>query len=160
MEYPEFFDPYGEYCPDYTGYTFDLDEGVIVNPDGEVFESPVTSIAFQMAEEGKDPNPTLKQLLEKQHTDNPPEFLDPADALPDQPYSRHGNSIFFNDSSFARSVLTSEQSCKNKELTGWLIIPARQVTTIRSRASNHQKNNPILWIPDDEIDSEIRALFE
>lgn len=160
MEYPEFFDPYGEYCPDYTGYTFDLDEGVIVDPEGEVFESPVTSIAFQMAEEGTDPNPTLKQLLEKEHADHPPEYLDPADALPDQPYKKVESMIYFTDSSFARSVLTSEQNCKNKELKGWIVMPAYQVTAVRSRLSSHQKNIPVLWLPDEDLDESVRALFE
>lgn len=159
MEFPDFFDPFGEYVPDYTGFTFDYDDGLIKSPDGEVFESPVTSVAYQMAEQGKDPNPTLKQLLEAQFQANPPEYKDPADTLPDQPYQKIGSKFLFTDSSFARSVLTSEQSCKNKDLRGWIIMPACQISSVRSRTNSHQKNVPLLWLPDEEISSDIRALF-
>lgn len=159
MEFPDFFDPFNEYVPDYTGFIFDYDDGLIKSPDGEVFDSPATSIAYKMAEEGTDPNPTLKQLLENQFQANPPDYKDPADTLPDQPYQKIGPAIFFTDSSFARSVLTSEQNCKNKELNGWIVMPANQITAVRSRASSHQKNIPIVWLPNDDIHSDIRALF-
>lgn len=160
MEYPDFFDPFGEYVPDYTGFTFDFDDGLIKSPEGEIIDSPVTSICHQMAQQGTDPNPTLKQLLENEFSkSNAKEVQDPADTLPDQPYQRIGDKFLFSDSSFARSVLTSEQNCRNKDLRGWIIMPACQISSIRSRTSTHTKCFPLLWLPDEEMPEEIRAYF-
>ena len=159
MEFPEFFDPFGEYCPDFSGYMFDLEDGQIKSPEGEVVETPATSICHEMAQQGTDPNPTLKQILENEFSKTKPEITDPADTLPDQPYQRIGDKFLFKDSSFARSVLTSEQSCKNKNLRSWILMPANQISSVRSRTTTHHKCFPILWLPDDEITQEIRALF-
>ncbi|MBR0371378.1 MAG: hypothetical protein IJH63_11760 [Methanobrevibacter sp.] len=159
MEFPEFFDPFNEYCPDFSGYMYDFDDGMIKSPEGEVLQSPATSICNEMAEQGNDPNPTLKELLEAEFNKNKPEVMDPADTLPDQPYCKIGDRFLFKDSSFARSVLTSEQSCKNKDLKGWVIMPANQISAIRSRTVTHQKCYPLLWLPEDQMPPEIRAIF-
>ena len=160
MEFPDFFDPFGEYCPDFTGYEFDFEDGIIKSPSGEVVDSPATSICQSMAAEGTDPNPSLKELLEAEFSkSNQKEVVDPADTLPDQPYQRIGDKFFFTDSSFARSVLTSEQGCKNKNLRGWILMPANQISAIRSRTTTHMKCFPLLWLPDDEMPQEIRAYF-
>lgn len=161
MDYPDYFDPFNEYVPDYSDYVYNIEDGQLYGDDGEPVDSPVTSICENMVEQGQDPNVTLKSLLEAEfQKSNEKDVQDPSDVLPEMPYRRIDDRIFFNDSALARSVLTAEQQCSNKKLTGWILLPARNVATIRSRTSNHDKCNPVLYIPADEIPEEIGALFE
>ena len=154
------FDPFGDWTPDYTEYQWNPDDGLIYDPNGEVFDSPVSTQASHLFQQGHDPNESLKTLLEQQFQASRPEPTDPADVMPEGPiYARSQDKIFFHDSAFARSILCSEQGVSTKELEGFIIMPAKYVTRIRSRAGNHGTPTPIVYLHSDEVAQEILNHF-
>lgn len=56
--------------------------------------------------------------------------------------------FFFPDSAFAKSFLCSIQNVKHpKNLSGFIIIPAKYVTRLRSGPSNHKELTKCLYVP-------------
>ena len=161
-EFPEFFDPFGDYTPDYDGFYFDFNDLQIHSPDGEVFPAALSSQrqCQNLVSQEVDPNPTLKSLLEQEFHDNKPPVSDPQDVMPERVFTRYDQFIHFNDTSFAGTYLRSEQNCKNRDLAGYVLLPARYLPRVRSRLSNHSKPTDCAWLPPDLVPDPIRAIFE
>lgn len=160
---PERFDPFDEWVPDFSEYQFDEDSNQILDENGDPYDTPVLQQCTRQAEQGIDPNHTLKKLLEDQFNrdkdqrqDGP---SDPADVMPGPVYRRLDNGIFFEDSAFARTVLCSEQGVPSKDLEGYIVMPANQVGRIRSRNGNHKGNTRILFISPDILSDDLKSLF-
>ena len=160
-DFPIVFDPFSEYTPDFSEFTIDYNSQSILDDHGEVYNSQVATQQVQsLIQQDIDPQPTLKQLLEAafQAEKQPPS--DPTDLMPEQVFQKHENFIHFHDSSFAGPYLRSEFNCKNKDLPGYIILPAPLIPRIRSRGSNHQLPTPIIWVSSETIPEEIRNKFE
>lgn len=157
----DLFDPFGDFCPDFSEYGFDQATAQVVDPAGNPYETTITDNFIQSVEQGSDPAVTLRSMLEQEFQSNKREATDPTDVMPqDAPVFKRvdENSVLFHDVSFAGPTLRSEQQCKTRELEGFLILPARFCTAIRSRASNHSLPTPALYMK--ELDPSISALFE
>lgn len=160
-DFPPVFDPFSDYTPDFSEYTIDYSSQTILDAQGEVYPSQLATQQIQsLISQEIDPQPTLKQLLEAAFQQEKPAPQDPADLMPEQVFQKHQNFIHFSDSSFAGPYLRSEFSCKNKELPGYVILPATLIPRIRSRGSNHQMPTPVVWVNSETIPQEIRQLFE
>lgn len=155
------FDPFGDWTPDFSNYQYNPEDQLIYSPTGEVYDSPQATIQAQAIHaQGSDPQPTLQQLLEAEFNANKPDVSDPADLMPEFTHERTETHIFFNDSSFSGPILRSDFQCKTKDLQGYLILPARFVTRIRTRGSNHDIPTPLVWVPSESVNDDIRARFE
>lgn len=155
------FDPFSDYCPDFSQYGFDEASSQVLDPSGNPYETQITGNFLQSVEQGSDPAVTLRSMLEQEYQTNRREVTDPTDVMPqDAPVFRRldENSVLFHDVSFAGPTLRSEQQCKTRELQGFLILPARFCTAIRSRAGNHSLPTPALFVK--EVDPSVSALFE
>ena len=150
--FPEQFDPFGDFCPDFAGYQFDPDQGSILDNDGNPYDAPAATERCQtLAEGGVDPNPSLKQLLEAQFAASRPEPQDPVDTMPENVFYEHEGCYFFNDSAFLGVTMRGLQNCKNPDLTGWIILPAKYNSRIRSRYSNHGVPTKAVWVPQENF---------
>ncbi len=155
------FDPFCDFCPDFSEYGFDDTSSQVLDPCGNPYETGITQNYIQSVEQGSDPQITLRSMLEQEFQSRRREVSDPTDVMPqDAPVFRRidDNSVYFYDVSFAGPTLRSEQQCKTKDLQGFVILPARYCTTIRSRAGNHSIPTPALYIR--EVDPSISAQFE
>ena len=94
---------------------------------------------------------TLKQALESLMNTIPPKNPEPEDrseVLPNVQAIPIGEAWFFQDAAFAKSFLcTITQTPRPWMLGGYIIIPAKQLSRIRSGPSNHQQATSCLWIP-------------
>lgn len=155
------FDPFNDYCPDFSQYGYDEESEQVIDADGNPYDTTITEQFVQSVEQGSDPTVTLRSLLEQEFQNSRREVTDPTDVMPqDAPVFKRvdSNSILFYDVSFAGPTLRSEQQCKTKELEGYIVLPARYCTAIRSRASNHSLPTPALFLR--EVDQTISAQFE
>lgn len=161
FDMPEFFDPFQDYVPDFSEHYFDFESDQIIDGNsGFPYDDPdVQNACKSLVASGTDPNPTLRQLLEAHFEKNRPPVSDATDLMPAKIYERRGDSIYFPDAAFCGPTLRSEQSVsKTRDLEGFLVLPARYCTAIRSRRSNHDTPTPVLYLK--SVDSEISALFE
>lgn len=161
-QFPEYFDPFGDYVPDYEGFYFDLQDMNIHSPDGEIYpNSPSTQQQCQQLVQSEvDPNPTLRSLLEAEFQANKPPVEDPQDVMPERFFQKLDPFIYFNDTAFAGTYLRSDQNCSNRDLSGYVLLPARYISRIRSRFSNHSKPTDCAWLPSELVPDPIRAIFE
>ena len=157
---PQIFDPFGDWSPDFSDYTFSYEDQKIYSPTGEPYDSQLISTCSQMWESGTDPNLSLKQLLESEFAASKPDVTDPTDVMPDRAFETTTDFTFFEDASFAGPILRSVQNSKTKDLTGYFILPAKYCTRIRSRANNHSIPTPLVWVASENIADSIRAKFE
>ena len=155
---PSIFDPFGDYCPDFSNYEYDIDSQQILDGQGHVYNSSIIPTLQAIVDQGEDPQPSLKQLLEAEFENSKPAPQDPTDIMPTYTHKKLGDYIYFPDCSFAGPHLRSEQECKTKELGGYLILPAKYCTRIRSRQANHNVPTPVLYVP--QICAEIDEIFE
>lgn len=158
---PNIFDPWHDYVPDFSQYSFDPDTGVILDPQQNPVDQPYAQQVSQIIQNSPNTEelPTLQTLLEAEFQNAKPEPQDPSDIMPEQVYTRNSDStIFFPDCAFAGPILRSEQQVKNRDLQGFILIPACYVPRIRSRYSNHGKLTPCLYIP--QIDAQFAQYFE
>lgn len=155
------FDPFSDYTPDFSEYTFDVETNQIIDPEGNPYTSNVTNICSQIiSQTGELNQPTLKQLLESEFENSKPTPTDPSEIMPAQLFQLEEQFTYFEDASFAAPSLRSLQSCMTKHLTGYLILPAKFVCRIRTRNSNHDVPTPLVWVPAENISDEIRSKFE
>lgn len=155
------FDPFSDFTPDFSQYGYDPSTSTVLSPTGEPYETGIIPAFEESVQQGADPQVTLRAMLEQEFQSQKREITDPTDVMPqDAPVFRRldENSVLFHDVSFAGPTLRSEQQCKTKELQGFLILPARYCTAIRSRAGNHSIPTPALFIK--EVDHSISAQFE
>lgn len=94
---------------------------------------------------------TLKSALESLMNTIPqknPEPEDRSEVLPTVQAIPIGEAWFFKDAAFAKSFLcTVTQTPRPWMLDGYIILPAKQLSRIRSGPSNHQQATSCLWIP-------------
>nr|QRV61580.1 hypothetical protein [Circular ssDNA virus sp.] len=155
------FDPFSDYCPDFSQYGFDESSSQVLDPYGNPYDTTILPSFVQSVEQGSDPQVTLRSMLEQEFQSQRREVTDPTDVMPqDAPVFKRidDNSVIFYDVSFAGPTLRSEQQCKTKDLQGFIILPARYCTTVRSRAGNHSHPTPALYLK--EVDPSISAQFE
>lgn len=155
------FDPFSDFTPDFSQYGYDPSTSTVLSPTGETYETGIIPAFEESVQQGADPQVTLRSMLEQEFQSQKREITDPTDVMPqDAPVFRRldENSVLFHDVSFAGPTLRSEQQCKTKELQGFLILPARYCTAIRSRSGNHSIPTPALFIK--EVDPSISAQFE
>lgn len=104
--------------------------------------------------QNQEPQPvptTLKQALESLMSTIPqknPEPEDRSEVLPNVQAIPIGEAWFFKDAAFAKSFLcTITQTPRPWMLGGYIILPAKLLSRIRSGPSNHQQATSCLWIP-------------
>lgn len=155
------FDPFSDYTPDFSQYGFEPSTQAVLDESGNPYETSIIPNFIETVQQGADPQVTLRSMLEQEFQSQRREVTDPTDVMPQDAavFKRlDENSVLFHDVSFAGPTLRSEQQCKTKDLQGFLILPARYCTAIRSRASNHSLPTPALFIK--EVDPTISAQFE
>ena len=155
------FDPFSDYTPDFSGYTFNMETNQVLDSEGNPYPSNVSNVCSQiLSQTGELSQPTLKQLLESEFENSKPSYTDPSEIMPQKIFQLEDQFTYFEDSSFAAPSLRSLQNCMTKHLDGYLIIPAKYVCRIRTRNSNHDIPTPLVWVPSELIHDEIRAKFE
>lgn len=155
------FDPFSDYTPDFSQYGYDPSTSTVFDESGNPYATTILPNFVETVQQGADPQVTLRSMLEQEFQSQRREVTDPTDVMPQDAtvFKRlDENSVLFHDVSFAGPTLRSEQQCKTKDLQGFLILPARYCTAIRSRASNHSLPTPALYIR--EVDPTISAQFE
>lgn len=155
------FDPFSDFTPDFSQYGYESSTSTVFDEFGNPYETAILPSFEETVQQGADPQVTLQSMLEQEFQSKRREVTDPTDVMPqDAPVFKRldENSVLFHDVSFAGPTLRSEQQCKTKDLQGFLILPARYCTAIRSRASNHSLPTPALYIK--EVDPMISAQFE
>lgn len=158
---PNIFDPWNDYVPDFSEFSFDPSSGLILDPQQNPVQQEYAQQVSQIIQNSPNPEelPTLKSLLEAEFQNHKQEPQDPSDIMPQQVYTKNLDStIFFPDVAFAGPVLRSEQQVKNQDLQGFILIPARYVPRVRSRYGNHGKLTPCLYLP--QIDATFAQYFE
>lgn len=150
--FPEIFDPYGETQPDYQSGYYDADSNTFVCGDRQIdIPENLQRATDQMLSQNQDPTPTLRQALEQLMQENQPEEAD--DCLPETMFEiLDDNVIKFKDAVFAGPTLRSLQKCKQKDIKGWIIMPASFSARIRSRRANHNVITPALYLPEEALD--------
>ena len=88
------------------------------------------------------------------------EVSDPVDIVPDSIFQIVDDGIYFKDSAFVSATLTSLQQCRRKDVQGYIIMPARYCSRIRSRAANHNVPTPVFFITEENVPEAIRAKFD
>lgn len=155
------FDPFSDYTPDFSEYTYDAETNQIIDPEGNPYESDVSNICSQIVTQtGELGQQTLKQLLESAFENSKPVPTDPSEIMPAQIFQLEEQFTYFEDASFAAPSLRSLQNCMTKHLSGYLLLPAKFVCRIRTRNSNHDVPTPLVWVPAETISDEIRSKFE
>ena len=157
---PFLFDPYDEYVPDFDNYNYRGDSVITDPEDREVIFPDSSRQCYELAEQGIDPQPTLKSLLEAEFRKSKPQPDDESGFLPSRTFTIFENGIGFHDSAFISTVITSMQNCKRKEMTGYLIIPVTYCSRLRSRKGNHGNVTKAFYLEADNVDDSIRAFFE
>lgn len=158
---PNIFDPWNDYVPDFSEFTFDPDSGFILDDQQNPVQQDYAQQVSQTIQNSPNPEelPTLKTLLEAEFQNHKQDPQDPSDLMPNQVYTRNPDStIFFPDVAFAGPILRSEQQVQNKNLQGFIVIPACYVPRVRSRYGNHGKLTPCLYLP--SIDPQFAQYFE
>ena len=157
---PEYFDPFQDMVPDYSNYSWDPEIGIIDN-QGQPYSCESVSLMCQsISESGEDPNQSLKSLLEAEFQKTREEVSDPVDIVPDSIFQIVDDGIYFKDSAFVSATLTSLQQCRRKDVQGYIIMPARYCSRIRSRAANHNVPTPVFFITEENVPEAIRAKFD
>ena len=73
---------------------------------------------------------------------------DRAEVLPTTQAYKIGASWFFEDAAFAKSFLCTVNSTPRPwMLHGYIILPAKLLSRIRSGPSNHQQSTQCCWVP-------------
>lgn len=146
-DYPAMFDPFLECAPDLSRGRYDVENQVFVAGSRQIeLPEELKSQANQMVENDQDPNPTLKQALEELVQKDAPQTID--DAFPKHIFQELDDQIvFFPDACFAAPYLRSKQKCMQKDLKGYIVIPASFSTRLRSRKANHAKLTPCMYYP-------------
>lgn len=146
-DYPDNFDPLMETTPDIPSGKYDVEKESFVTKGREI-EVPedMKATVASMVEQNQDPTPTLKQALEELIAKDAPQTID--DAFPQTIFDEQEDGVvFFPDSCFAAPYLRSKQKCLQKNLKGYIIMPASFSTRIRSRKSNHARVTPCMYYP-------------
>lgn len=102
------------------------------------------------AEEPQPVPETLRAALEglMQHIPQPPDPEDRSEVLPTTQAYKIGESWFFEDAAFAKSFLCTINSTPRPwMLHGYIILPAKLISRIRSGPSNHQQSTQCCWVP-------------
>lgn len=146
-DFPDNFDPMLECAPDLSRGNYDVDKEVFVTGNREIqVPEELKRQANQMVENEQDPNPTLKQALEELIQRDIPQTID--DAFPQTIFTElEDQMVFFPDACFCAPYLRSKQKCKQKDLKGYIVIPASFSTRLRSRKANHAKLTPCMYYP-------------
>lgn len=156
---PEVFDPYGELLPDFENCYYENESDTFF-VDGNPF--PLTdNISMQkdnLVRQGLDPTNYIVENLKKDQEEKAPQSAD--EVLPERMFTvLEDGRIFFDDASFIGPTMRSIQNCKQKDLKGWMLLPVASSCRIRSRLSNHGTMTKVLFIPDEAVTDDVRALF-
>lgn len=149
----EFFDPFDEMTPDFSTGKYNDETKKFEVQDKEIpLNEEQQQIAESALQNGVDPTPTLRGILEQMIAESKPQTLE--EALPAQIFKiNEDQTIFFTDSAFAGPTLRSFQGCaQNKQLKGFIVLPASFVSRLRSRKSNHNTLTPLLYVPQNVLD--------
>ena len=125
-------------------------------PTQAIQHTQATNPAFAefLAEPSEEPKPvpeTLRSALEglMQHIPQPEPPEDRSEVLPCTQAYKVGNNWYFEDAAFAKSFLCTITSTPRPwMLDGYIILPARLLSRIRSGPSNHNQSTQCLWIPE------------
>ena len=141
-------------------YNEETQEFIPVPNQEQIPEQAITAAQAQnpalaefLAEPSEQPKPvppTLRQTLEglMQHIPQPEPPEDRSEVLPCTQAYKIGESWFFQDAAFAKSFLcTVNATPRPWMLNGYLILPAKLISRIRSGPSNHQQSTQCLWVP-------------
>lgn len=144
-DFPDFFDPFNEIKED-IDLQFDPDTAQW-SLNGEEYQVPEQFVPMvnDKIQNDQDPQPFLKQMLENLMQD---EDKEREDTLPKTIFKDVGcGCIYFTDTAFFGSTIRSFQNCTQDQMQGWIIMPAKYCSRIRSRYSNHLKFTPSLFVP-------------
>ena len=76
------FDPFSDYTPDFSGYTFNMETNQVLDSEGNPYPSNVSNVCSQiLSQTGELSQPTLKQLLESEFENSKPSYTDPSEIM-------------------------------------------------------------------------------
>lgn len=154
--FPEVFDPFGDFEVDTQSWVFDTDTNTIFDKGQPVDNPEIVEAVTSALETGADPLTAARSAQEQINEAFTPN--EPSDFLPETIFTvLSDDSVFFPDSSFSTATLRSFFGCKNRDIPGFALIPARYLPRIRSGKANHSKRTPVLWLRN--IDDDFSALF-